>query len=84
MDPDGPIEVGTLEYVMGHLPKRSAGGVGGTGFGIYSCIDASSVKPLVQFFISPISPLEEGDTLGCTVRRLLVSGRGVGLDKTGF
>ena len=40
---------------MGHLPKRSAGGVGGAGFGIYSCMDASSVKPFVQFSFSPIT-----------------------------
>ena len=84
MGPDEPIEVDTLKFVMGHLPKRSAGGVDGAGFGIYSCMDASSVKLFVQFSLSPPSPLEKKCTLGSTFRRLLVSGRGVGLDKKGF
>ena len=84
MGTDGPVEVNTLENVMGHLPKRSAGGADGTGFDIYSCMDASSVEPFVQYFISPLSPLDERDILGRTVRILLASGLGVGLDKKGL
>ena len=80
---DGPIEVNTLKRAMGHLQKRIAGGAGGSGFDLYSRMDISSVRLFVQFFLSPPSPLEEEGTLGCTVRRLLVSGRGFGLDKKG-
>ena len=57
---DGPIEVSTLEHVMGHLQTRIAGGTDGAGFGLYSRIDVSSLQPFVRFFLSPISPLEEG------------------------
>jgi len=84
MGTDGPVEVNTLEHVMGHLPKRSAGGADGAGFDLYSCMDASSVEPFVQFFLSPLSPLDERDILGRTVRILLASGLGVGLDKKGL
>ena len=47
-------------------------------------MDARSVEHFVQFFLSPPSPLEDGELLGCTACRLLVSGRGVGLHKNGF
>ena len=57
MGTDGPVEVNTLEHVMGHLPKRSAGGVDGIGFDLYACMDARSVGPFVQFFLSPPPPL---------------------------
>ena len=59
MGTDGPIEVSTLEHVMRHLPKRSAGGAGGADFlqfSLYFRMDASSVKPFVQFFLSPPPP----------------------------
>ena len=81
MGTDGPVEVNTLEHVVGHQPKRRAGEADGTGFDLYSCMNTRSVEPFAPFFFSPPSPLGDRDILGCTVRRLLVSGRGVGLDK---
>ena len=60
MGTDGPIEVNTLEHVIGHLQKRIAGGAYGAGFDLYSRMHASSVKPFVPFFPVPPSPLGEG------------------------
>ena len=49
MGTDGPIEVNTLEYFLGHLKRRIAGGAGGAGLDLYSRMDASSVKPFAVF-----------------------------------
>ena len=81
--PDGHVEVDTLEHVMLHLSKRVAGGVDGTGYDIYGKMYAESVKPFVQYFCTPPPPLADHDECGRGVRRLLGSGRGVGLDKKG-
>ena len=67
---------------MLHLSKRVAGGVDGTGYDIYGKMYAESVKPFVQYFCTPPPPLADHDECGRGVRRLLGSGRGVGLDKT--
>ena len=78
---DAPIEVKILEHVMGHLQKRIAGGADGAGFDLHSRMGASFVKPFVNFFFLPPPPLGEWGTMACNVRRLLISGRGAGLDK---
>ena len=79
---DGLLEVDTLKHVMGHLPSRSAGGLDGNGFGLYATLDDKAVKPFVNSFLAA-PPATSSCPLDSMVRRLLVSGRGVGLDKKG-
>ena len=79
---DGPLEVDTLKHVMGHLPSRSAGGLDGNGFGLYATMDDAAVMPFVNSYLAA-PPATSICPLDSMVRRLLVSGRGVGLDKKG-
>ena len=46
-----PLEARTPGYVMAHLPVRSAGGIGGAGFGLYGAMNSAAVRPFVDFFL---------------------------------
>ena len=62
---------------------RSASGIGGVWFGIYGTMYFAAVRPFVDFFLGSRPVPAGAPPLGAFLRSLLVSGRGVGIDKKG-
>jgi hypothetical protein len=75
-------EVDTLEYVLNHLDVTSAPGISGTDFTLLRGADPAVVAVLLEPFFGR-GVWNHEDPFHQRIHNLLVSNRGVGLDKKG-